>query len=427
MADDRRWWDVTHDPDTRPGARARWAASGAMALTGDAGGPPLVAPAAVVRRIERLGEAVGVDALALLAERAALAGYGRRGATSCGGATRLLRTTDGWVAVSLARQDDVDLVPAWLEVDAPPEDAWTAVVAAAARGAAGELVDRGRLLGLPVARVGEVEAGGDPVVREWVGDAAPGPERSPGRAPLVVDLSSLWAGPLCARILGAHGAAVVKVEATRRPDGARRGPGAFFDLLHVGHRAVAVDLDDRRGVDALGRLLGAADVVIEGSRPRALEHLGLAARAVVAAGPRVWVSITGHGRSGPGRDRVAFGDDAAAAGGLVAWGADGRPRFVADAVADPLTGIAAAGAALAALADGGRCVLDVALARVAAAVAGPHDGGVEHGWVAGEPGEAAPPRTLSPAGRARALGADTAAVLAELGLACADEPAPGQG
>src|SRR5439155_480481 len=71
-------------------------------------------------------------------------------------------------------------------------------------------------------------------------------------------------------------------------------------------------------------------------------------------GPRVWLSITGYGQEDA---RVAFGDDAAVGGGLVVEDAAG-PCFCADAVADPLTGLFAADACLAALADGGRVRLD---------------------------------------------------------------------
>jgi hypothetical protein len=46
--------------------------------------------------------------------------------------------------------------------------------------------------------------------------------------------SSLWAGPLCTNLLGLGGARVIKVESTTRPDGARSGPPAFFELLHHG-------------------------------------------------------------------------------------------------------------------------------------------------------------------------------------------------
>jgi crotonobetainyl-CoA:carnitine CoA-transferase CaiB-like acyl-CoA transferase len=111
--------------------------------------------------------------------------------------------------------------------------------------------------------------------------------------------------------------------------------------------------------------------VIESSRPRALEQLGVDVhRHMTTRATRVWVSITGYGRRGPGRNRVAFGDDAAVAGGLVAW-EHAEPRFCADAIADPTTGLVAAAACLAALVAGGSWMLDIPMAGVAAHLAGP--------------------------------------------------------
>jgi hypothetical protein len=363
-----------------------------MWLTGDLGGAALVAPDGVVEAIEAVGVSLGVDALALLGERAALAGLTRGGQTSCGGAARLLPTPAGWCAVSLARPEDVELLPAWLGIEVAPEgDPWVPV---ADRFAGAEdapaLLLLGRELGLPVAMVGEVEPVDDPVVIVSLGDAP-----ALDRPPLVVDLSSLWAGPLCANLLGLAGATVVKVESIHRPDGARHGPQAFFDLLHGGHRSVALDLKSPDGVAELRRLLADADVVIEASRPRALQQLGIDALDPSAHGAKVWVAITGHGRDHP--LAVAFGDDAAAAGGLVAWADDGKPRFVADAVADPLTGLVAAIRTTAALATGARCLLDVAMSQVAASVAGPG----QPTWLPGHPGEAAKPHARPVAARAR--------------------------
>ena len=102
------------------------------------------------------------------------------------------------------------------------------------------------------------------------------------------------------------------------------------------------------------------DVVIESSRPRALEQLGLDA-ATVMTGERacVWIRITGHGRDQP--NRVALGDDAAVAGGLVAVDADG-PVFVGDAIADPLTGALAALLAAAGIGSGSSWVVDLSMA-----------------------------------------------------------------
>jgi crotonobetainyl-CoA:carnitine CoA-transferase CaiB-like acyl-CoA transferase len=215
------------------------------------------------------------------------------------------------------------------------------------------------LLGIPVARLGERAPGN---LAEWslVGEAAPLDD-----PPLVVDLSSLWAGPLCSRLLREHDARVVKVESKTRADGARNGPVAFFDLMHAGKEFTSIDFT----AEALRPLLLEADVVIEGSRPRALEQLGIDAREIIVDGPRVWLSITGHGREEPQRNWVGFGDDAAVAGGLVG-SREGTPCFMGDAIADPLTGIAGAAAVLAALKDGGRWMIDCNLAGVAAYVAG---------------------------------------------------------
>mgnify|MGYP000350017947 CR=1 FL=1 len=150
---------------------------------------------------------------------------------------------------------------------------------------------------------------------------------------LVVDFSALWAGPLCAQLLGLAGARVVKVETPTRPDGARRGHPGFYDLLHAGHRSVALDPDEPSGRRALRALVERAGIVIEASRPRALARFGLDADAAVAAGT-TWISITAAGRAS---ERVGFGDDVAAGAGLVAREPGGVPLFAGDAIADPLT------------------------------------------------------------------------------------------
>lgn len=392
------------------GAGERWTASGAAWLTGEADGPCLVPPAGVVERIEGLGARLGLDALGLLGERAAIAGLSRGGTASCGRGARLLPAADGWLALSLVREDDLDLLPAWIGSEARPPDAWSAVADRARTATVAQLVTGGRALGLAVARVGEVAAAGD----SGVAARRVGSVDALARPPLVVDLSSLWAGPLAAHVLGAHGSSIVKVESRARPDGARRGPAEFFDLLHAGHRSVALDFREDDDRDRLRQLITAADVVIEASRPRALRQLGIEAEEVVATGPRVWVSITGYGRYEADGMACAFGDDAAAGGGLVAWGTDGVPRFAVDAIADPLTGLTVAASVLDALAAGDRWLLDVALARVAADVAGPD---AREPWPAVEPGAVARPLARARRGSAPGLGADTAAVLAELGIA----------
>jgi hypothetical protein len=378
-----------------------------MALTGRPD-EPLGPPGGLVAGVDAMARPFhDLDALALFGERAAHMGLWRRGTTSCGGSCRLLPSRDGVVAVSLARAEDFDSVPAWLELDEAPATspaAWSAVADAVARRDLGELTARAALLGLPVARVGEA-AGSPGVVRVALGPAAP----RDVAGLVVADLSALWAGPLCGDLLAAAGASVIKVESTNRPDGARRGPRGFFDLLNARKRSVALDLGTNDGARALRALVHRADVVLEASRPRALEQLGIrAADEVVGGGPRVWLSITGYGREGEGAARVAFGDDAAGGGGLVVW-REGVAMFCADAVADPIAGLAAARACLDALASGGRWLLDISMAGVCAALAGP-----TLAAPAGLP--FAPPRARTAAGSAPELGADTTQVLAELGL-----------
>jgi hypothetical protein len=468
-----------------------WAASGAMALTGCADGEPVLSPAAgfgllglAARQLAEATRAVGLEVRAdpaeLLAGRAALAGFSRRGQVAAGGSARLLRAADGWCAVNLSRADDVAAVPAILGVlgrEAGPvegaagtDGAWAALEAAATGTSAAALADAAQLLGVPAAALPQGSAA-SPLGTDWRSgtdwpagtgrrsgtdwpagtgrrsgtgrpEAASGRvSRMAGRSPagrlagaVVVDLSSMWAGPLCGRLLGLAGAQVIKVESVGRPDGARTGERRFFDWLHAGQHSVAVDFRSEAGRAALTALLESADVVIEASRPRALAALGLAPEIIPHRDGQVWLSITGYGRAEA--DRVAFGDDAAVAGGLVGWtsggvaddagpGDDsGEPVFCADAIADPLTGLCGALAVARSVGGGGGELIDMSMRAVAAAFAaapavdhGPHevtaDGTVRCARL-GREQRVLPPAPPAPGGAAAELGADTEAVLAWL-------------
>jgi crotonobetainyl-CoA:carnitine CoA-transferase CaiB-like acyl-CoA transferase len=209
---------------------------------------------------------------------------------------------------------------------------------------------------------------------------------------------------------------VVKVESIGRPDGARFGPGRFYDLLHAGHESVALDFTTQR--EELSALIKRADVVLEASRPRALRQLGIDAAQCVADGT-IWCSITAYGRAE--ESRIGFGDDVAAGAGLISW-IDGIPYPVGDAIADPLAGAHAAAAVAVALNGDRGCLLDVSMHDVAAAAAAMPNEPTElresaSGWevVIGDMSVTVePPRSRLATGSARALGADTAAVLAEV-------------
>ena len=113
-------------------------------------------------------------------------------------------------------------------------------------------------------------------------------------------------------------------------------PG-FHARLNGGKRDVSLDFSDPADRAVLRQRLVGADVVITSARLRAFEQLGLAPQEIFAANPAlVWVAVSGYGWTGDAADRVAFGDDAAAAGGLVRWGEVGVPGFGGDELDDPL-------------------------------------------------------------------------------------------
>lgn len=414
-----------------------WAGSGLMALTGRADGPPCLLPSALaacadgaLAALASLGPAGALSGLRgswLLAERAAYTGWSRAGAVSMGGSCRLLATADGELAVNLAREDDWALLPAWLEVEVDAD--WSSVATALRERSSSALVEQGRLLGLALARSpeprlppGSVATPGFPL------SPFPRGERGTIRRPRVVDLSSLWAGPLCAHLLQRLGAEVIKVESTQRPDGARRGAPEFFDLLNAGKRSVALDLASPAGRERLRVLLSQADIVIEASRPRALRQMGIEAEAWLRENPGLtWLSLSGYGREPEWENAIAYGDDAGVAAGLSALlrQAHGESLICGDAIADPLSGIHAALAAWASWRQGGGQLLALSLAGVVRAALDfdtPSDVPARMAdWsrvlaLNGQP--VAAPRRRAAAGTAAALGADTAAVLSEWGLAC---------
>ena len=266
----------------------------------------------------------------------------------------------------MARATDREMLPAWLGAEAEG-DPWVAVEDFARPNSWRELVRGARELGLPVAGVGEIS--GQPLGVRMVAPPGARPGGLSRRRLRIVDTSSLWAGPLCGAVMAACGAEVIRVESTRRPDPSRGSTPDFFRRLNEGKAELAFDFTAPAGRRQLQDLVMDADVVISSARLRAFEHLGLSPEVVFAERPHLtWVAVSGYGWTGDATDRVAFGDDAAAAGGLVAWSA-GVPRFLGDALADPLTGLAAAAGALEAVGSGGGLIVDAALARVAAGAA----------------------------------------------------------
>jgi hypothetical protein len=375
-------------------ATADWGASGLAYLTGLPDGRPDFSRSTVLAEARRVaveihrGCGVELDAAVVLGGRAGLLGLSRGGNVSAGGATRLLPTRDGHCAITLSRPDDVDTLPALLELDALPEDPWKGVGDWASRRQGGEIIWRTGLLGIPAAVLGEAQAA-DPVVARI---GRPAPPRPLGGL-LVADLSSMWAGPLVGQILARAGATVVKVETASRPDGTRSGSDDFFNWMNGNKLSYAVD-----DIGEVQPLLAAADVVITSSRPAALAARGIGPAADARPG-RVWLRITGYGAEGDRVNRVAFGDDAAVAGGLVGQSSGARV-FCGDAIADPLTGLAGALAVVESVRRGGGELIDVSMAAVAANYAALPLGLEESSH------PAPPPQPMPPGAAAPRLGVD---------------------
>ncbi|WP_254593073.1 CoA transferase [Prescottella equi] len=394
-----------------------------MALTGLVDAPPRIpqgCAASVARELSdwiaaataETAHPVQVDGAQLLAERAAYTGGVRGGRVSVGRHCRLLRTADGWAAVSNARPDDPSLLGALVGRDIG-NNPWQEVGAWLHTHTGADLAERAELLGLAAA----------PILTETVPMAVPTAARPRSvEGLLVVDFSALWAGPLCAHLLGTAGARVVKVETPNRLDGARFGDRRFYDLLHAGHESVVLDPSTVVGREAMRRLVAAADIVIESSRPHALKRFGLDAESVCATGT-TWISITARGRAS---NTVGFGDDVAASSGLVAADETGAPVFVGDAIADPLTGLTAAVCALTTSSNSAGRLWDVSMASVVAATLGeaaseqPPVYRLGDRWmVTAESGEVevvGPRRRAGAHGRAADPGRDTKEVLRSLGM-----------
>lgn len=293
----------------------------------------------IARLAERAGW-LGLDPQWLL-WRDAPGGLDKPGLVSANRHCRLLRTADGWAALNLARPDDVEVVPGL-----GCGEGWEGAETAARGMASLAFRDAAVELQLPVALPGEASP---------MNLAMAPPTHVPRR---VLDMSALWAGPLCAGLLARAGAEVVRVESLGRPDPTPASSPILDRRINGAKQRIALDLRTAEGRDALLRQIDLSDVFVTSARAGALARLGI--DRVRLAG-KTWVAITGHGLSS---QRVGFGDDCAVAGGLLHH-AGCEPAFLGDALADPLTGLEAALMVL----SGATGILDVAMARVAAAYA----------------------------------------------------------
>ena len=158
----------------------------------------------------------------------------------------------------------------------------------------------------------------------------------------IVDLTSMWAGPLCTELLGRAGADVQKVTSAVRPDGL--AGSAMYAELNEHKTLVDLDLRCAAGRKALDTLLASADLMVTSLSPRALDNLDLLPAQLGRLHPDLrTLAITAFDADSPEADWVAYGTGVHAASGL-GW-LDDEPQVPAYSYPDPLAGLMAAGVA----------------------------------------------------------------------------------
>lgn len=188
----------------------------------------------------------------------------------------------------------------------------------------------------------------------------------------VIDLSTVLAGPNCARYLGDFGADVIKIE---RPDGGdslrnmawrdpEDGEGLWWRFVNRNKRTIALDLKNEEDRNVFLRLVDEADVLVENLRPGVLERLGFAPDVLHARNPKLVITrITGFGQTGPYASRPGFASIAESMGGVAAISGEpnGDPMLPAFALTDEVTGLVGAFATMVALWSEQGQVVDVSL------------------------------------------------------------------
>jgi crotonobetainyl-CoA:carnitine CoA-transferase CaiB-like acyl-CoA transferase len=198
----------------------------------------------------------------------------------------------------------------------------------------------------------------------------------------VIDISTVLAGPNCARYLADFGADVIKIE---RPDGGDSlrnmgwrdpidGTGLWWRLVNRNKRTIALDLKNPDDREVFFTLIDEADVLVENFRPGTLERLGLGPDVLHARRPTLVITrVSGFGQTGPYAHRPGFATIAEAMSGLasVTGVPGGDPMLPPIALTDEVTGLVAAFATMVALWSQEGQVVDVSLLESMFHIMGP--------------------------------------------------------
>ena len=175
----------------------------------------------------------------------------------------------------------------------------------------------------------------------------------------VLDLSRVFAGPLCGQVLADFGADVIKVEHPGRGDDTRdwgmrigKTETTYYNSMNRNKRSVTLDLQSAEGVQIIYDLLPQFDVVIHNFKHGGADKLGLGYEKLKSIKPDlIYCSVAGYNSETPEAKRPGYDLVIQAEAGLMAInGEEGTPPLkFGVAVVDLMTGMYAAQAVLAAL------------------------------------------------------------------------------
>ena len=189
----------------------------------------------------------------------------------------------------------------------------------------------------------------------------------------ILDLSRIWAGPYCTKLMADMGAEIIKMESLRVYD-SHRGPvspargvvaypdaepgdepwnrNGWFNCLHMSKYGITLELTEESGRQVFEQLVSISDAVIENFRQGSLERLGYTYETLRQFRPDlIYVSMPAFGNSGPWQKYVAYGIGQEQLSGMahMTGYADDGPMKSGINHGDPITGSHAAGVLLAAL------------------------------------------------------------------------------
>ena len=189
----------------------------------------------------------------------------------------------------------------------------------------------------------------------------------------ILDLSRIWAGPYCTKLLADMGAEVIKMESLRVYD-SHRGPvspapgiaaypdsdpgeepwnrNGWFNCLHMSKYGITLELTEEPGRRVFEQLVSISDVVVENFRQGSLARLGYTYETLRQLRPDlIYASMPAFGNSGPWQSYVAYGigqEQLSGMAHMTGYANDG-PMKSGINHGDPITGSHAAGVLLAAL------------------------------------------------------------------------------